>query len=115
MNNNNIYNCLIALNGDVRHVISKDGLTVPEIGILRNMHGSSALTEISLTGKEKYDSDSERDRLGKLYTDEKVQASFGVYGDLPMEIKKLKIDSGCLKKGDPINALPKVEESKVEA
>jgi len=110
---NNIYRCNVALNGDVRHVIRKEGVTVSELAMLRNMHGNSAVTLIALTGKEKYDSDSERDRLGKIYTDVKVQEIFGPYGDLPMDVKKLKIDPGCLEKGDPINVLPKKESADV--
>jgi len=103
----NIYRCNVALNGDVRHTISKDGVTVPELSMLRTMHNPSAVTLITLTGKENYDSDSERDRLGKIYTDTKVQEIYGPYGDLPMDIKKLKIDEGCMVKGEPIGRFPK--------
>jgi len=114
MENRNIYKSLIALNGKLTHVISKAGISVPELALLRNLHGDGSVTEITLTGKEKYDSDSERERLGKTYTDEKVQNLFGIYGDLPMDIKKLKINANCLKKGDPINVLPKSKVSSEE-
>jgi len=109
---NNIYRCNVALNGDVRHVISKEGVTVSELSMLRNMHGSSSVTLIALTGKDDYDSESERDRLGKIYTDTKVQEIFGPYGDLPMDIKKLKVDPGCLVVGIPINVLPKAKATR---
>ena len=103
----NIYRCNVALNGDVRSVIRKEGVTVPELSMLRSMHNPSSVTLITLTGKEKYDSDSERDRLGKIYTDAKVQEIFGPYGDLPLDIKKLRIDPGCMEKGEPIGTFPK--------
>jgi len=109
----NIYRCNVALNGDVRHVISKDGVTVPELSMLRSMHNPSSVTLIALTGKDKYDSESERDRLGKIYTDITVQEIFGPYGDLPMDIKKLRIDDGCMVKGEPIGTFPKGNKTKV--
>ena len=109
----NIYRCNVALNGDVRHVISKDGVTVPELSMLRTMHNPSSVTLITLTGKDKYDSESERDRLGKIYTDIKVQEIFGPYGDLPMDIKKLRVDEGCMVKGEPIGTFPKGKKTKV--
>ena len=110
----NIYRCNVALNGDVRHVISKDGVTVPELSMLRTMHNPSSVTLITLTGKDKYDSVSERDRLGKIYTDIKVQEIFGPYGDLPMDIKKLRIDDGCMVKGEPIGTFPKGKKTEVK-
>ena len=109
----NIYRCNVALNGDVRHVVSKDGVTVPELSMLRTMHNPSSVTLITLTGKDKYDSESERDRLGKIYTDIKVQEIFGPYGDLPMDIKKLRIDDGCMVKGEPIGTFPKGKKTEV--
>ena len=108
----NIYRCNVALNGDVRHVVSKEGVTVPELSMLRTMHNPSSITLIALTGKENYDSDTERDRLGKIYTDIKVQEVFGPYGDLPMDIKKLRIDDGCMEKGEPIGTFPKKVKKK---
>lgn len=109
MENRNIYSSLIALNGSPSHVISKAGLSVPELALLRQLHGAGSVTEITLTGKEKYDSDSERERLNKIYREEQVVNLFGPYGELPLDVKKLKIESACFKKGDPINVLPKKE------
>ena len=68
----NMYQVNVALAGDLRHVVRKDGVSVPELAILRSIHSDSAIFNITLTAKENYDSDSERERLGKIYGGDKV-------------------------------------------
>jgi hypothetical protein len=103
----NMYRVNVALAGDIRHVVMKEGVSVPELAILRSIHSDSAITNITLTAKEKYDSDSERERLGKIYGADKVAKLFNAYGDLPMEIKKLKINPSLMAVGEPIGTFPK--------
>ena len=110
---NNIYRCNVALGGDIGQVVVKEGVSVPEIAMLRFIHLPSSISNICLTGKEKYDSESERYRLGKEYSDEKVMEIFGQFGELPMDIKELKIDKASMEEGAiPINK--KVEKKFVE-
>lgn len=102
--NNNVYRVNLAINGDIGQVLVKEGVTIPELAILRYIHMPSSVTNICLTGKEEYDSESERYRLGKDYKDEKVMEIFGQFGDLPMSLKTLNIDPGLLEEGAiPIN------------
>lgn len=109
---NNVYRCNVALNGDLGQVVVKQGVTVPEIAILRFVHLPTSITNICLIGKEKYDSESERYRLGKTYSDERVVEIFGQFGELPMNIKDLKIDPNLMEEGaKPIN---KVEKKTIE-
>lgn len=103
---NNIYRCNVALGGDIRHVVIKDGVTVPEIAILRYIH-SGGVTNICFTGKQDYDSGTERTRLTSRYGD-KVENVFGVYGDLPLEISSLNLPPSILEPGaEPIGKFPK--------
>ena len=104
----NMYQVNVALAGDLRHVVIKNGVSVPELAILRSIHSDSAISNITLTAKENYDSDSERERLGKIYGADKVVKLFNAYGDLPMDIKKLKINPTLMAQGaEPIGTFPK--------
>ena len=110
---NNIYRCNVALGGDIRHVVIKDGVTVPEIAILRYIH-SGGVTNICFTGKQDYDSGTERTRLTSRYGD-KVENVFGVYGDLPLEIRSLNLPPSTLEPGaEPIGKFPKGGTKKVK-
>jgi len=103
----NMYRVKVALAGDVRHIVMKNGVSVPELAILRSIHSDSAISDITLTAKENYDSDSERERLGKIYGADKVVKLFNAYGDLPMDIKKLKINPALMAQTEPIGTFPK--------
>ena len=108
---NNTYRANVALGGELGSVIVKEGLTVPELAILRFVHLPTSITNICLMGKEEYDSESERYRLGKAYTDEKVIEIFGQFGELPMNIKELKIDPNLMEEGaKPIGKFEKKSE-----
>ena len=110
---NNIYRCNVALGGDIRHVVIKDGVTVPEIAILKHIH-SDAVTDICFTGKQDYASGRERTRLTSRYG-EKVENVFGVYGDLPLEISSLNLPPSTLEPGaEPIGRFPKGGTKKVK-
>ena len=105
---NNVYRVNVALQGDVRHVIVKKGVTVPELALLRHIHSDTAINNICLSGKEDYDSQSERERLAIAYKPEKVVEIFGPYGELPMDVKKLNIPETFFEPGAvPIGKFPK--------
>jgi len=112
---NNTYRANVALGGELGSVIVKEGLTVPELAILRYVHLPTSVTNICLTGKDDYDTEGERYRLGKVYSDEKVMEIFGQFGELPMQIKTLNIDSNLMEEGaTPIGKFEKKSESKEE-
>ncbi len=63
-----------------------------------------AIDRIVYTGKENMTSDSERERLARIYK-KKFTEVFGPFGELPFNIKELKIPDACfLDGGPPINA-----------
>lgn len=101
----------MALGGDLGQVVVKNGVTIPELVILRYVHLPTSITNICLTGKEKYDSESERYRLGKTFSDEKVIEIFGQFGELPMDIKEVNIDPNLMEEGaKPIGKFEKKSE-----
>ena len=111
----NVYRCNVALGGDLGQVVVKIGVTVPELVILRYVHLPTSVTNICLTGKDDYDTEGERYRLGKVYSDEKVMEIFGQFGELPMQIKTLNIDSNLMEEGaKPIGKFEKKSEPEEE-
>ena len=89
----------VAIGGDSRATIHKSPISVPEIVILRNLHGDDAVTNIRVLGTWDSDDDVERDRLGNLYKDATVIRLFQQYGDLPHTLKDARIPDVLL---DPV-------------
>ena len=111
----NYYTANVALGGDLRNVVSRKGCTAPELALLRMIHGDTAITNISLAGKVKADSDTERDRLSQIYGDDRVNAEFGNYGELPLDIKKLRIPKEMFAATNPISLPPQLRKPKKSA
>ena len=100
----NVYRANVAIGGDTGHTVVKNGISVPELAVLRHLHGAGAIDRIVLTGKDDMSTDTERERLGDIYK-EKFTEVFGAFGELPFDIKSLKIPDSCfLDGGPPINA-----------
>jgi len=100
----NVYRANVAIGGNTGHTVHKKGITVPEFAVLQHLHGNGAVDRIVLTGKEDMSTDSERERLASIYK-EKFTEVFGTFGELPFDIKSLKMpDNLFLDGGPPINA-----------
>lgn len=100
----NVYRANVAIGGDTGSTVVKNGISVPELAVLRHLHGTGAIDRIVLTGKENMTTDSERERLAHIYK-EKFTEVFGAYGELPFDVKSLKIsENQFLDGGTPINA-----------
>ena len=93
------YRATVALNGELGSQILKNGMTVPELKLIAYLHGLGSVTNIAIYGKEDLNSIDERERLNDIYTPEKVAAVFGSYGELPLDIKELKLDPNLFEKG----------------
>ena len=85
------YNVNVALRGELGSVVPKIGVTPAEIAMLFNIHGDVSVSQIAESGSIDGNSESERDRLGKIYKDEKVVSMFGPYGALPTDISEVRI------------------------
>ena len=91
--------CTVAIGGDVRAVVPKPKVSVPEILLLQSINGGDAVTNIKVVGTLDHDHEEERDRLGRMYKDEKVVALFNNYGDLPTTVSEARISDNLL---DPV-------------
>lgn len=111
----NFYTINVAIGGDIRNVVSRRGCTAPELALLRSIHGDTAITNISLAGKVEADSDTERDRLSQIYGNERVNAEFGNYGELPLEVKKMRIPKEMFAPTNPISLPPQLRKNKSAA
>lgn len=93
------YRANVALNGDLGNVVQKEGITAPEIKMLIHLHGIGSVNEIAMYGKDNLNTLEERDKLEKHYKPERVAEVFGSFGELPFDIKELKLDEALFEKG----------------
>ena len=91
-------NANVAIDGNIGNVINKGSLSIPEIVMLRHIHGETAVFNIIVDGSYDHDDKVERDRLGNLYGDQKVTDVFGAYGALPQSFEDARIDDGYFDK-----------------
>lgn len=62
-----LYDCKLRLGGSVLNEIPKEGVTAPEIEVLRAIHGSDAVVDIKSAGEVERSSADERARLHQVY------------------------------------------------
>jgi len=92
-----VFNAVVRLGGSLQNEVNKYGLTVPEILVLRKIHGDDGVVKIQHVGECFIDDDDERSRLHQIYgtglealhEDQKtsVEKMFGTYAPLPEELK----------------------------
>lgn len=97
------YLCSVKLGDSTQHVVTNKRVTVPEIAILRRLHGESAVTDIrpytengKPVGALRTDGE-ERERLAQRYngradTGNLVEILFGPMGALPKTLRDVGID-----------------------
>jgi hypothetical protein len=80
-----ICNCTVAIGGEVGMTVFKERVTVPEMAILRIIHGEDAVRHIEIIADESIDSNEERARLNSIYKSPEnvVRDTFGASGVLP--------------------------------
>ena len=88
--------CTVAIAGDVRAVVAKSTVTVPEIMLLQVIHGADAVSNIRVKDQWDTTSEAERDRLGNFYGDEKVVNLFQQFGELPKVLADARIPDELL-------------------
>lgn len=60
-------NCLVAIGGDLQNKAYRPGITVPELMLLRIVHGDAAVTNIEVLKNPRVNQLEERDRLYQAY------------------------------------------------
>ena len=82
-----ICNCTVAIGGEVGMTVLKERVTVPELAILRVIHGEDAVRNIEVIADEAIDSGEERSRLNAVYRSPEniVRDTFGAADRFPGE------------------------------
>lgn len=88
----------VAIGGNLGNVLYKNFITIPEVVMLRSIHGETSVFNLAVVGNVESDDKAERDRLGIIYGDQKVEQVFGRYGALPQSFEDARIDDGYLDK-----------------
>lgn len=87
--NMQICNCTIAIGGDIGMTVTKERVTIPELMILRSVHGDDAVRNIEVTHSVSMSNSEERERLNQIYRNPEfvVRDTLGATGTLPSEIE----------------------------
>lgn len=80
-----IVNCTVAIAGEAGMTVGKERVTVPEILVLRAVHGEDAVRNIEVIDDLDIDSNEERARLAAIYKSPEgvVKDTLGAVGSLP--------------------------------
>ena len=83
-----VCNCSVHIGGEAGMSVVKNFVTVPEIMVLRAIHGEDAVRNIEVTSNEDIDSNEERNRLLSIYLmpEGVVKDTLGATGPLPKTI-----------------------------
>ena len=100
-----LYVCSVKLGDSNNHVVPNKKVTIPEIAVLRRIHGAPAIINIRPANEVKTDADGrtwtdslERERLTKKYqrsTEDggvNIVELFGALGALPKSLREIGID-----------------------
>lgn len=84
-----ICNCTVAIGGEAGMTVVKERVTVPELALLRVIHGEDAVRNIEVIADESVDSIEERSRLVAVYRSPEnvVRDTFGAAGALPKTLE----------------------------
>lgn len=80
-----IVNCTVAIDGEAGMTVSKPGITVSELLVLRAIHGDDAVRNVEVVGDIDVSPAEERERLSLLYIAPAgiVRDTLGAQGSLP--------------------------------
>jgi hypothetical protein len=93
------YTCSVRLNGSTQHVVTGKVVTIPEIAVLRRIHGNDAIADFKPMEPVRRNDSEERERLKTLYdaatpdSSPIVDALFGPMGQLPKTLGGIGIDA----------------------
>lgn len=97
-----VFRCQVRLRGKVQNVVPKSEVTIPEIYVLRHLHGQDAVVDIKPLKRDAVEritddegktktrprtEKEERERLAHLYPRVKLNDLFGVGQRLPMALE----------------------------
>jgi hypothetical protein len=103
-------NITVAIGGEAGMTVHKERVTVPEIMILRAVHGEDAVRNIEVIEDADIDASEERSRLGAVYKNPEtiVRDVLGAHGNLPKTLDEAGIDDEFIVS----NSVAKTKKSK---
>lgn len=82
----------VRLAGSLENTVTKE-VSIPEIPILKHIHGHDAVVEVSKTRIDEIDQVTERDRLDKVYGTPVLEKLFpGVTSKLPTTLVEIGLE-----------------------
>lgn len=107
-----VCNCTVAIGGEAGMTVVKSFVTIPEIMVLRAIHGEDAVRNIEVLSNEDINSNQERERLMSVYKMPEgiVKETLGATGPLPKTIDdsgigdEFVISKGATKKSKKVSA-----------
>lgn len=84
-----ICNCTVAIGGEAGMTVVKERVSIPELALLRVIHGEDAVRNIEVIADETMSSSEERSRLVSVYRSPEnvVRDTFGAAGTLPKTLE----------------------------
>jgi predicted nucleotidyltransferase len=112
-----LLNCTVAIGGEAGMTVFKERVTVPELMVLRAVHGDDAVRNIEVTGTTTFTSADERERLGLVYISPEgvVRETLGVVGSLPMELSEANIPEDFIISGSAQKTSKRRKAAEVES
>ena len=105
-----IFSCKIRLAGSTTNEVFRGRLTAPEVIMLGAIHGSDSIIDLKRIGSQNTVHAEERDRLGRLYGDERVEKLFGPeHRELPIKVPSYTGDVLPVDEPTPENVVPVAE------
>jgi hypothetical protein len=110
-------NITVAIGGEAGMTVHKERVTVPEIMILRAVHGEDAVRNIEVIEDADVDSTDERTRLGSIYKSPEgvVREVLGAHGALPKTLDEAGIDDEFIVSGSVAKTKKSKKASATEA
>ncbi len=67
------FTCTVRLGGNLLHEVNKEGITSPELKVLRNIHGGESIVNVKRTESVEVDEMDEHYRLARIYGKERIE------------------------------------------
>lgn len=90
-----ICDCLVLIGGDIRNSVIKKNVTAAEVAVLRQIHGTDAVRDIKVIGKEVVNQDELREQLLLRYKNV-VTELFGRFGELPETLQAARVEDDLI-------------------
>jgi len=115
-------NCLVAIGGDLQNKAPRINVSVPELMLLRLIHGEASVSDITVTGNPRITQLEERDKLLRAYP-KYQQVTHGLWrdngGEFPKDVRRLELPAALFAPDrtapyDAADAIEAAEEAEIK-